>query len=52
MRFIPAREDVNTPDPYRSGNTLQWEAFEECPPGHVSWWTAAATPAPPPAGTC
>ena len=35
MRFIPAREDVNTPDPYRSGNTLQWEAFEECPPGHV-----------------
>ena len=35
MRFIPAREDVNTPDPYRSGNTLQWEAFEECPPGQV-----------------
>jgi regulator of RNase E activity RraA len=35
MRFIPAREDENAPDPYRSGNTLQWEAFEECPPGHV-----------------
>ena len=29
MRFIPAREDVNTLDPYRSGNTLQWEAIEE-----------------------
>src|SRR3954468_22603443 len=35
MRFMPAREDVNTPDPYRSGNTLQWEAFEEGPPGQV-----------------
>jgi regulator of RNase E activity RraA len=35
MRFIPAREDVNTPDPYRSGNTLQWEAIEEVPPGQV-----------------
>ena len=35
MRFIPAREDVNSPDPYRSGNTLQWEAIEEVPPGHV-----------------
>ena len=31
MRFIPAREDVNTLDPYRSGNTLQWEAFESVP---------------------
>ena len=27
MRFIPAREDVNTLDPYRSGNTLQWDAL-------------------------
>jgi regulator of RNase E activity RraA len=35
MRFIPAREDVNTPDPYRSGNTLQWEAIESVPPGHA-----------------
>jgi len=35
MRFIPAREDVNTPDPYRSGNTLQWETIENVPPGHV-----------------
>jgi regulator of RNase E activity RraA len=35
MRFIPAREDVNTLDPYRSGNTLQWDAFESVPPGHV-----------------
>lgn len=35
MRFIPAREDVNTLDPYRSGNTLQWEAIENVPPGHV-----------------
>jgi regulator of RNase E activity RraA len=35
MRFIPAREDVNTADPYRSGNTLQWEAIENVPPGHV-----------------
>jgi len=35
MRFIPAREDVNTLDPYRSGNTLQWEAIEDVPPGHV-----------------
>ena len=29
------REDVDTLDPYRSGNTLQWEAFESVPPGHV-----------------
>jgi regulator of RNase E activity RraA len=35
MRFIPAREDVNPLDPYRSGNTLQWEAIETVPPGHV-----------------
>jgi regulator of RNase E activity RraA len=35
MRFIPAREDVNAPDPYRSGNTLQWEAIEAVPPGHA-----------------
>ena len=35
MRFIPAREDVNPPDPYRSGNTLQWESIESVPPGHV-----------------
>ena len=35
MRFIPAREDVNPLDPYRSGNTLQWEAIESVPPGHV-----------------
>jgi regulator of RNase E activity RraA len=35
MRFIPMREDVDTLDPYRSGNTLQWEAFESVPPGHV-----------------
>jgi regulator of RNase E activity RraA len=35
MRFIPAREDVNTLDPYRSGNTLQWDAFESVPPGQV-----------------
>jgi regulator of RNase E activity RraA len=35
MRFIPTREDVNTLDPYRSGNTLQWESIENVPPGHV-----------------
>ena len=35
MRFIPAREDVNPLDPYRSGNTLQWEAIENVPPGQV-----------------
>jgi regulator of RNase E activity RraA len=35
MRFIPAREDVDTLDPYRSGNTLQWEAIEAVPPGQV-----------------
>jgi hypothetical protein len=31
MRFIPMREDVDGLDPYRSGNTLQWEAFEALP---------------------
>jgi regulator of RNase E activity RraA len=36
MRFIPAREDVNTLDPYNSGNTLQWDCIENVPPGHVS----------------
>ncbi|MFV0461227.1 MAG: hypothetical protein ACK5MT_20940 [Actinomycetales bacterium] len=35
MRFIPAREDVDQPDPYRSGNTLQWECIETAPPGSV-----------------
>src|SRR3954454_15535260 len=35
MRFIPAREDVDTLDPYRSGNTLQWDAIEAVPPGQV-----------------
>ena len=35
MRFIPAREDVDALDPYRSGNTLQWEAIEGVPPGQV-----------------
>jgi len=35
MRFIPVREDVDTLDPYKSGNTLQWDAIENVPPGHV-----------------
>jgi regulator of RNase E activity RraA len=35
MRFIPTREDMNPLDPYRSGNTLQWESIENVPPGHV-----------------
>ena len=35
MRFIPMREDVDGLDPYRSGNTLQWEAIESVPPGQV-----------------
>jgi regulator of RNase E activity RraA len=52
MRFIPAREDVNTLDPYRSGNTLQWESIESVPPAMSSSWTVAATSAPPPAATC
>ena len=33
MRFIPMREDVDALDPYRSGNTLQWDAFEAVHPG-------------------
>ena len=40
------REDVDGLDPYRSGNTLQWEAFESLQPGHVlvvdSYRTATA----------
>lgn len=36
MRFIPAREDVDPmDDPYRTGNTLQWEAVESVRPGQV-----------------
>jgi regulator of RNase E activity RraA len=35
MRFIPTREDMNPLDPYRSGNTLQWESIENVLPGHV-----------------
>jgi regulator of RNase E activity RraA len=36
MRFIPAREDIDPMgDPYRTGNTLQWEAVESLQPGHV-----------------
>ncbi len=52
MRFIPAREDVDTLDPYRSGNTLQWEAIESVPPATSSWSTAGATTGPPLAATC
>ena len=43
MRFIPAREDVNAPDPYRSGNTLQWEAIEASRRATRSWSTPTAT---------
>ena len=46
MRFIPMREDVDGLDPYRSGNTLQWDAFEALQPGQVlvvdSYRTATA----------
>ncbi len=35
MRFIPAREDVDTLDPYASGNTLQWDSIELAPAGSV-----------------
>jgi len=36
MRFIPSREDVDPMnDPYRTGNTLQWEAVEGVGPGQV-----------------
>jgi regulator of RNase E activity RraA len=46
LRFIPMREDVDGLDPYRSGNTLQGEAFESLQPGQVlvvdSYRTATA----------
>src|SRR3954469_4752512 len=46
VRFIPMREDVDGLDPYRSGNTLQWDAFEALQPGQVlvvdSYRTATA----------
>jgi regulator of RNase E activity RraA len=51
MRFIPAREDVDTLDPYRSGNTLQWDAIEAVPTGHVLVVDSEGTPAPPPVAT-
>ena len=36
MRFIPSREDVDPlDDPYRTGNTLQWEGVESVGPGQV-----------------
>src|SRR5690625_2095294 len=36
VRFIPAREDVDVVgDPYRTGNTLQWEAIELVQQGQV-----------------
>lgn len=52
MRFIPAREDVNAIDPYRSGNTLQWERSKRCHRGRSSSSIAAATPGRRPVGTC
>ena len=52
MRFIPAREDVNTLDPYRSGNTLQWDAFESVPPGQVLVVDSRGDTRAAPAGTC
>jgi len=38
MRFIPAREDIDTYDtltPYPNPNNLQWEAVEQIGPGQV-----------------
>jgi regulator of RNase E activity RraA len=36
MRFIPSREDIDPlDDPYRTGNTLQWEAIESVGPRQV-----------------
>jgi regulator of RNase E activity RraA len=52
MRFIPMREDVDGLDPYRSGNTLQWEAFEALQPGQVLVVDSYRTAPPRRAGTC
>ena len=52
MRFIPAREDVDTLDPYRSGNTLQWDAIEAVPPGQVLVVDSRGDSPRPRAATC
>ena len=52
MRFIPMREDVDGLDPYRSGNTLQWDAFEALQPGQVLWSAPTAPRRRPRVGTC
>src|SRR5262249_23184142 len=35
MRFIPAREDLDTMEKYASEQHVQRRAMEECPAGHV-----------------
>lgn len=35
MRFIPSREDKNTPGKPGARRSVQPQAMEECPPGHV-----------------
>ncbi|MBO0711215.1 MAG: ribonuclease activity regulator RraA [Acetobacteraceae bacterium] len=35
MRFIPSREDKNTPGRPGARRSVQPQAMEECPPGHV-----------------
>lgn len=35
LRFIPAREDLDTMANYQLETHVQRRAFEECPPGHV-----------------
>ena len=52
MRFIPMREDVDGLDPYRSGNTLQWDAFEALQPGQVLVVDPTAPRPPRRVGTC
>ena len=34
MRFIPSREDMDGPNS-KNRSTIQPQAMEECPPGHV-----------------
>src|ERR1700760_1745093 len=35
LRYIPAREDLNTPDAFRNHGHPQRKAVEDCPPGAV-----------------
>lgn len=51
LRYIPAREDIDTLEVYDDYDHPQRLAVEQAAPARFSSWTAAARDAPPPRAT-